>query len=294
MDGSCQRQSSPASRRGSFTLVELLTTLAIIGMLIALLLPAVQAARESARRAKCQNNLHQLGVALVLHVEQHDEFPIGCIGCKLTIAAPGERWVPQKLIAWNTHLLPLLELGELWNEFDFSKPSYDPANRRVGSSVVSEFICPSEDAAILHNPTGEWKGCSFTDYGGIYGVEGVGRTEPDSQVTQWLEPGSLGVMLYEDAVAPRQVTDGLSATAVVAEMVLRRQDETEWVNGHNVFAQEASTPINVSSDLGNEIGSPHPGGALVLFCDGHVEFVSQLTSRSRLIAMLTKSDEAAR
>src|SRR6202012_6217028 len=96
-------------------------------------------------------------------------------------------------------------------------------------------------------------------------------------------------MLYEDAVAPREITDGLSKTACVAETVLRRQVESEWINGNNVFAQEASTPINVSSGLGNEIGSPHPGGASLAFCDGHVEFVAETIEQSVLNALLTKA-----
>jgi prepilin-type N-terminal cleavage/methylation domain-containing protein/prepilin-type processing-associated H-X9-DG protein len=279
-------------RAAGFTLVELLAVLAIIGVLVALLLPAVQAARESARRAHCQNNLHQLGVAFNLHVEQRGEFPVGCIGCKLNLSAPGEPLVPQRFISWNTHLLPFLEQEQLWRELDFSEPSFAAVNKPAGSTVVRSFLCPSVDEDVLHNRTGLWKGFAFTDYGGIYGVEGEGRTELDTAALHWLRPDSLGMMLYEVSVAPRQVTDGLSYTAIVAEMVRRRTSETEWVNGHNVFAQEASTPINVASNLGNEIGSPHPGGAQLVFCDGHVEFVSDGIAQPRLIGMLTKSDEA--
>jgi prepilin-type processing-associated H-X9-DG protein len=104
-----------------------------------------------------------------------------------------------------------------------------------------------------------------------------------------LRDDSLGVMLYELAVAPREIVDGLSRTAAVGETVLRRRSESEWINGHNVFAQEAATPINHASSQGNEIGSTHPGGASLVFCDTHVEFVGESIDQTVLIALLTKA-----
>src|SRR5215470_16909029 len=98
---------------------------------------------------------------------------------------------------------------------------------------------------------------AFTDYGGIYGVEGPGHDSTDETATQWLNARSLGVFVYEEAVAAREVTDGLSQTVAVAEMLHRREPETEWANGQNLFAQEASTAINSNSGLGNDIGGPH-------------------------------------
>ena len=112
-------------------------------------------------------------------------------------------------------------------------------------------------------------------------MEGPTRIrEPDAS-TQTLADHSLGVFVYEEPVAPKQVVDGLSKTAGVAETVVRRQTETEWVNGQNIFAQDESTPINVRRDAGNEIGSPHPGGASVVFCDAHVEFRRRLDRTGR-------------
>lgn len=71
--------------------------------------------------------------------------------------------------------------------------------------------------------------------------------------------------------------------------MLRRQTESEWINGNNLFAQEASTPINQASGLGNDIGSPHPGGASLVFCDNHVEFLAETIEQSVLNALLTKA-----
>jgi prepilin-type N-terminal cleavage/methylation domain-containing protein/prepilin-type processing-associated H-X9-DG protein len=281
-------------RRG-FTLVELLVVIAIIGILVALLLPAVQAAREAARRTQCQNNLRQLAVAMEQHVEKKHVYPIGCIG--------GRQSEDKRCISWNVQLLPFLEYTELWSSFDFTVGSHDPVNKAIRETVVGVFLCPSTDSADLYSSSFTWKGAPFTDYGGLYGVEGTGRdVEPDesggsedtdsphdSQSAQTLRDDSLGVMLNEVAVAPKQITDGLSHTASIAELGMRRvPNMNEWVNGLNIFAQEQSTPIN-GVGLDNEIGSPHPGGASLAFCDGHVEFVSELVDQAGLDAMLTKA-----
>jgi prepilin-type N-terminal cleavage/methylation domain-containing protein/prepilin-type processing-associated H-X9-DG protein len=280
--------------RGGMTLVELLVVIAIIGVLAALLLPAVQASRESARRAKCYNNLRQLGLAMTLHEEQERAYPIGCISC--VPPARGGPPLPQRYLAWNVQVLPYLEETALRKTIDVSIPSYKPANIAAAAAVIDVFLCPStiDDPRHpfddpLHQTKGLWKGAAFTDYAGIYGVEGEGHSSADTSATQGLSEQWLGVMLYEEAVAPRAITDGLSKTACIAETVLRRQTESEWINGNNVFAQEASTPINVSSGLGNDIGSPHPGGASLVFCDGHLEFVAETVEQTVLNSMLTKA-----
>jgi prepilin-type N-terminal cleavage/methylation domain-containing protein len=273
----------------AFTLVELLIVIAIIGALVALLLPAVQAARESARRGQCHSHLHQLGVAMTLHAEHGRAFSIGCTGCKLILPPAGDPPAQQRFISWNVHLLPFLEQTALHDAFDFSIPSYRPANKPIAANVLDVFLCPSTVEPALRQPKGLWQGAAFTDYAGIYGVEGEGRTADKPEATQWLREEWLGVMLYEVGVAPREITDGLSKTACIGETILRRQTESEWVNGHNLFAQEGSTPINSASGLSNEIGSPHPGGAALVFSDAHVQFVAETIDQAVLNAMLTKA-----
>jgi prepilin-type N-terminal cleavage/methylation domain-containing protein/prepilin-type processing-associated H-X9-DG protein len=273
----------------AMTLVELLVVMAIIGVLVALLLPAVQAARESARRAHCHNNLRQLGVGLTLHEEHARKFPIGCIGCKFVAPPSSIPAMPLRYLAWNIHILPYLDEAPLWKAIDLSIPSYKPANKAAGAAIVSVFLCPSTVSEAVLQPKGLWQGVAFTDYAGIYGVEGEGHSATDPNATQWLSDQWLGVMLYETAVAPREIVDGLSKTACIAETILRRQTESEWINGNNLFAQEASTPINRESGLGNEIGSPHPGGASAAFCDGHVEFCAETIEQPVLVALLTKA-----
>lgn len=278
-----------------FTLVELLVVIAIIGLLAALLLPAIQSARESGRRAQCQNNLRQLGVAMALYEQQARAYPIGCIGCKLVAPPAGGAAPKLRYLAWNIHLLPYLEEKPLRETVDLSLPSYQAPNATAAANVVNVFLCPSaapESRVVddpLHETKGLWRGAAFTDYGGIYGVEGDGHNATDPNATQWLADQWLGVMLYEEPVTVRAIIDGLSKTASIGETVLRRLPETEWINGNNVFAEEASTPINAASGLGNELGSSHPGGASLVFCDAHVEFVADTIEQPVLNALLTKA-----
>ncbi len=276
-------------RRG-VTLVELLAVIAIIAALVALLLPAVQAAREAARRTACQNNLRQLGLALAEYEQPRGELPIGCVDCKFTPPADGEPFVPARFTAWTTFVLPHLEQPQLFAQYDFDRPAYQEPNRTVAAAVLDVLLCPGTESDARHSTANLWRGMAFSDYGGIYGVEGPGR-DADPAASQWLEPRSLGVLLYNEPTGTRQIVDGLSHTAAVAELLHRRVVETEWANGHSLFAQEQATAINRDSGLGNEIGSPHPGGALVVFCDGHVAFMPDETPQEILIALLTRAGE---
>jgi prepilin-type processing-associated H-X9-DG protein len=268
---------------------------AIIGMLVALLLPAVQAARESARQSQCQSNLRQIGVAMHTHAGAHGAFPVGCLGNRGDFSVSPSK--PARFIAWIVPLLPFLEEGALAATIDTSLPSYHVENKPAAGTLLPVLICPStlsdphlkNVADPVRQTTGLWKGAAFTDYAGIYGVEGPSRIRDDASAIQTVHDNSLGVLIYDEPVAPREVIDGLSKTACVAETAVRRQIESEWINGQNIFAQDESTPINVRRAAGNEIGSPHGGGALVAFCDGHVAFVAESIEQNVLNALMTRA-----
>ncbi|MEN1679493.1 MAG: DUF1559 domain-containing protein [Planctomycetota bacterium] len=257
-----------AARRAAFTLVELLVTLAVIGLLVGLLLPAVQSAREAARRADCSNRLRQIGIALVDFESTHGALPIGCDGCP----AGNET-------SWNTRLLPHLGLQPVADAYDTALPARDPSN--VAAAVVRpEWLCPSDASGKLQAVSKRWSGAAFTDYGGVFGLEGAGVV---------FGPTTQGVLVYNDPITLDEITDGLSHTLAVAELRERRVTECIWTRGHNVFAQESTTPINAQSQLTGDLGSAHPGGAQGVFCDGHVAWLADETPQPTLNAWLTRA-----
>src|SRR4030042_3453440 len=103
-----------------FTLIELLVVIAIIGTLVALLVPAVQAARNAARRASCANNLRQIGIALHNYENAYGVFPVGCIECRFGSNSDPAK---MKMIAWNAAVLPYIEQDVLWQKFDYDYPA---------------------------------------------------------------------------------------------------------------------------------------------------------------------------
>src|SRR4051794_14402006 len=133
-------------RRPGFTLIELLVVIAIIGVLIALLLPAVQAAREAARRAQCTNNLKQIGLALFNYESANGCFPITGQGSLYNIPVPDTMYVDGT--GFHARILPFLEQTNVFNAINFDIQDYNHisgVNYTGYSSVVSAFICPSAD-----------------------------------------------------------------------------------------------------------------------------------------------------
>ncbi|MEQ8846971.1 DUF1559 domain-containing protein [Botrimarina sp.] len=266
-----------SARRPAFTLVELLAVIAVVGVLIALFLPAAQAAREAARRAACANQLRQLGLGLQLYAGRDRRLPIGCVDC----ANPPTN-TPRRRTSWVVWTLPYLEEPALFDRFDLLQPVTATANRPAAATRLALMQCPSvtgDEASSLG---------AYTDYGGLYGVEGGGRSS--------IPPEWLGVLVYEQPVALADITDGLAHTLAVGEMHHRRTPgECEWALGPHLFAQEAATRPNPPAapaeraGLANELGSMHPGGLQAVRCDGGVEFVADEVEQERLVAWLTRA-----
>ncbi|MBN1911469.1 MAG: DUF1559 domain-containing protein [Pirellulales bacterium] len=269
------------AKHAGMTLIELLVVIAIVGILIALLLPAVQAARESARRVRCLNNLKQISLGLACYHGNHRSFPPGC-----TDRYPKPTVPKARLIAWSTLLLPYIEQSALFDQIDLSVPYYDPVNGAANRHVIATYLCPSTsrvlDGRVGHttgdcngngqdDPGDNW-GC--IDYGGMFG-----HKVPDEMAT------NNGVMIHERGIPGDEVTDGLSQTIIVAEDSGRGwKTFGEWANGENIFDQHTS--INTVQD--NEIWSDHPEGAHAAFCDGSVRFLANQTCEDVLRAICTR------
>jgi len=135
-------------RARGFTLIELLVVIAIIAVLIGLLLPAVQAAREAARRAQCVNNFKQMGLALHNYHDTNGSFPIGRMGSGYTYPQ-----VADQRKTWAFSVLPFFEQSNLYNAINFSLPFYDMANTTVIRTPLAMFQCPSDTPSIQEPDT---------------------------------------------------------------------------------------------------------------------------------------------
>ncbi len=194
--------------RRAFTLVELLVVIAIIGVLIALLLPAVQAARESARRTQCMNNLKQLGLALHEYSNAHGKLPPGAD----SKAYPLDPKHPHTFYRWSAlaYLLPYLEQVQLAEELDISLPLYGvgyqvmAANRREVAQVVSVFLCPSDRGVRVEEEFGP------TNYAANAGSGDGGGTPFETD----------GVFYVNSQTSLKDLSDGTSSTVAFSESVL--------------------------------------------------------------------------
>ncbi len=281
---------SRTTRSSAFTLIELLVVIAILSVLIAILLPAVQSARESARRQSCRNNLRQLGIALAAFESTNATFPAGCLGCDYHSPPPRHR------LSWMGHLLPYTENSSLADRIDWNASYKSMANHDVGQAVLSILSCPSTTRTSRTGPTsgdinqnGEWDpgdDLAYTDYAGLFGV---------GYLTGEILPEHRGVMIYEHSTTVKQISDGLSKTAILGECTGRDyRQQAEWIHGHNVFDQQHDQGVNVVSSDGapvgqdNELWSDHPGGVQVVFCDTHIEFLTEGMDQHALISRITR------
>ncbi|MGE0760959.1 MAG: DUF1559 domain-containing protein [Pirellulaceae bacterium] len=279
-----------------FTLVELLVVIAIIGILVALLLPAVQAAREAARRMQCSNNLKQIALGMQNYLDTYKTFPAGRMGCDGS--GPNDCTGGPSHIRSGTSgfvpLLPFVEAKNLYDGFNFDNASLWPTaggttwltnypGTRSGIQVRPPvYVCPSDISQpfIANNPT--------TGVNAATGSYVLSAGDQGGGIGANVKYTNTGMFLYPRGVMISEVTDGTSSTFLAGEALENHLTATGgniWTvgsrvthclrNTFNPLNQKPGTGAGLVSGANGAFGSKHPGGAQFAFVDGHVSFISQ-------------------
>jgi prepilin-type N-terminal cleavage/methylation domain-containing protein/prepilin-type processing-associated H-X9-DG protein len=274
---------APRPRRSpGFTLIELLVVIAIIAVLISLLLPAVQAAREAARRVQCVNNLMNIAIAIQNYESSYELLPPGVINDTGPIQN-----IPKGYHAgWMLQLLPFLEQGAVARRFDDRVGVYAAENSTARGIVIRIFLCPSDSGSARGGP-------------GSFGTNNYAACHNDIEAP--IDVTNTGVFFLNSHLRSEDISDGTANTLYVGEKRLA-DAALGWASGTRDTLRNTGTPLNktvalagffpdeeenpVPNDPGPNaapagksftqvggFGSSHPGGANFSFGDGSVRFL---------------------
>jgi prepilin-type N-terminal cleavage/methylation domain-containing protein/prepilin-type processing-associated H-X9-DG protein len=274
----------------AFTLVELLVVIAIIGILVSLLLPAVQAAREAARRTTCLNNVTQLGLAIHNYEFHFESLPAGVINPDGPI-----RNEPEEIhVSWIVQILPYLEENTLYRLFDRSAGAYAAANAQVRAAEIAILECPSDPVPLMNTD----QTIARSGYAGCH---------HDSEAA--IDSDNHGLLFLNSKVGYGEIYDGSTKTILLGEAI-SGPDDLGWVSGtratlRNTSVIEPPVPYLGSQRQSGEVedrdeqrgslfvggfSSHHPGGVNIAFADGSSRFLSQDIDRDLLRQLGNRAD----
>ncbi len=301
-------------RHGGFTLIELLVVIAIIGILVALLLPAVQQARAAARRTQCRNNLKQIALALHNYHDVHRIFPASI---SFDPSQSGQSST-QYRANWIIKLLPLLEQNNIYNMFDLNQVISAPRNREARGMRISTLLCPSDAynaKSRFNGDGGNWQRGNYGANGCNAAVSGAGG----ENFGCWRDSTRRGVMGHNVAARMKDIVDGTSNTMLVGELrsgINGMDRRGTWAMGTagasalfwHGYGGDANGPNPCNPNADDITGcnqldaavllqecmpcwspcpsyqaasrSMHTGGVFVAMCDGSVRFISNFIATS--------------
>ena len=299
------RRFAPRLRTG-FTLIELLVVIAIIGVLVALIMPAVQSAREAANRTQCINNLKQLGLAAQEYHDSYGSFPAGWYcdqvndsNCLPTLA---------QAYMWNgmTGLFAKVEAGNLYNTLNINLQTNDLANTTGVRMTMNLFVCPSNRRAVTTSSTNtsntaaklgpsDYRANMAAGYNsGITPSYTGGTTDPtnttDSNGVAQLGIFDNGLGYMDSGVSIADVTDGTSNTILMGETLTGTWAEASACCVRTTVDRTINKPIQISgTNYYTYWMSKHPGVVNFMKCDGSVQTVTNQIKKDVLVKMMTRN-----
>lgn len=297
-------------RRNGFTIVELLVVIAVIGVLVALLLPAIQNAREAARRTACKNNLKQLALGMHNYETTHRLLPPGYIH-KFGPAASSLQPANHAGLAWGAMLLPQIEKEDLYDEFDANVPIWDASNLNPREKHIDVFLCPSDPHSESNfvvrddtaTPVEKYAAASYAaNWGPSNATVNLDDTPLESQ----------GVFFRNSRIGIRDIQDGLSSTLAIGERTngpipvtvptpgghsvfenawcgaVRDVDDLPDDHGHMVLFETQFLPNEPDGD-DKGLSAPHASLCQFALCDGSVRAISATIDRATYNALGTRN-----
>jgi len=302
------------SRRTGFTLVELLVVIGIISVLVTLLLPAVQQAREAARRTQCRNNLLQFGLALHNYQTMYNMLPSGSVNATGPVQdLPGQgeslgdvqfRLQDEYQLSWVVQLMPFMDQGPLYEKIDFSVGAYSAQNALVRSTLLHIISCPSDASdpqATATTVTGH--PIATGNYAGVH-----------DDKDELIDVDQDGVFYLNSSVDQQSVLDGVSNTLFLGEKILSTDPQFGWISGTRSTLRSmsdyngipmiptqpgaaAQPPRMRGLQRADQIGgvgfsSRHVGGGHFLVGDGGVRYLSENIDPAVLLGLANRHDDA--
>jgi prepilin-type N-terminal cleavage/methylation domain-containing protein len=300
----CHPRSSAVRRRhvSGFTLVELLVVIAIIGILVGLLRPAIQAAREAARRTSCNNNLKQIGLALLTYHDAHGRMPPGWISQHPNTGQT--YWLGRPGWGWAARLLPFLEKQSVSRDLiDFDRAITDTFHKEARETYIPIYRCPSDTGGrSFRLPAGPMPAPNYStgyndtevpaaNYIGVFGT---------IQMLQACGGGGdcigNGTLVFRKGFRLADLLDGTSQTFVVGERHSKHSPST-WLgvlagaaHAPGRITAVATTPPNSAQGAPFNFSSYHPAGTNFLAADGSVHLVVETIDMQTYRALCTRAE----
>ncbi|TWT34411.1 DUF1559 domain-containing protein [Blastopirellula retiformator] len=317
------KYSRAMSFRRAFTLVELLVVIAIIGVLIALLLPAVQQAREAARRSQCRNNLKQMGLALHNYHDVYGSLPPAAVRAPYTTSAG---WFGKPGWGWGSLILPFVEQDAMHDALGVTQNRLEnyasiPNFVELSQTKLPVYLCPSSPAPDIN---ARFKKNAFdaadvpatSNYKGVFGSFNEGATSggPSDCPSGWYRGycfrAETGLFGGGSHVKFRDITDGTSNTLAIGEVTYGDLGDgvdrmaAVWIGMYNgsgysgndsvvrVLSESLAntTARRINGTFRNAYSSHHPGGAQFLFGDGSVHFLAETTDGATTENLADRAD----